>query len=139
MSVFNAYHQRLNFTFEVEKDKCINFLDTTVRWGGGNLITNWYRKPTFSGRYINFLSVLKYKINCINNLIVRAILLSDEKFHTDNIKIIKEILTNNNFLSQIINKYIKKRLHVLNNNNNYNNNNFSDGKKDNDNNKKNLI
>ena len=57
LSVFNSYHHRLKFTYEIEKDNCINFLDTTViRLNNGKLITNWFRKPTFSGRYISFLS-----------------------------------------------------------------------------------
>jgi len=65
---------------------------------------------------------MKYKINCINNLVDRAVLLSDRKFHCENLKTIKEILSNNNFPDYVINKYIKKRLYVLNNNTENNNN-----------------
>jgi len=79
VSVFNSYHPRLNFTYETETDGCINFFDTTVIRDGNRLLTNWYRKPTFSGRYVNYYSShpIKYKINTIISLVDRAILLSD--------------------------------------------------------------
>ncbi|XP_071577054.1 uncharacterized protein [Temnothorax nylanderi] len=115
LKVFNGYHPRLRFTYEIETNASLNFLDTTVIRNGNLLITNWYRKPTFSGRYINFHSnhPLKYKLNTITSLVDRAVLLSNEKFHDGNIKIIKEILNNNSFPKPIVNKHIAKRLNTL--------------------------
>lgn len=52
LNCFNSYHPRLQFTHEIEVNGQINFLDTTVIRMNNNLITNWYRKTTFSGRYI---------------------------------------------------------------------------------------
>ncbi|XP_071580435.1 uncharacterized protein [Temnothorax nylanderi] len=52
LDVFNNYHPRLRFTFEAEVDGSIPFLDTLVIRDGDRLITNWYRKPTFSGRLL---------------------------------------------------------------------------------------
>ncbi|XP_011859448.1 PREDICTED: uncharacterized protein LOC105556944 [Vollenhovia emeryi] len=108
---FNTYHPRLKFTHETEVNDSINFLDTTVQRCDG-LITNWFRKPTFSGRYVNFFSnhPLKYKVNTIANLVDRAIILSDSRFHQDNIQIVKNILTNNCFPTKLIDKHIKSRL-----------------------------
>ncbi|XP_024874672.1 uncharacterized protein LOC112456404 [Temnothorax curvispinosus] len=62
---FNNYHDRLKFTYEMESNGKLSFLDTTVIREGGSLLTNWFRKPTFSGRYINYFSnhPMKYKIN----------------------------------------------------------------------------
>jgi len=57
----------------------LNFLNTSViRTDNGKLVTNWYRKSTYSGRYINFYSSHPYqfKLNTIKSLV--AILLSDE-------------------------------------------------------------
>ncbi|XP_011883882.1 PREDICTED: uncharacterized protein LOC105571024 [Vollenhovia emeryi] len=90
----------------------INFLDTTIIRNNENLLTNWFRKPSFSGRYINFYSnhPIKYKTNIITNLVDRAILLSDERFHDSNIDTVKDILKNNCFPTHIIDKFIKKRL-----------------------------
>ncbi|XP_011862988.1 PREDICTED: uncharacterized protein LOC105559345, partial [Vollenhovia emeryi] len=112
LETFNRYHPRLRFTCETEKNMSINFLDTTIIRNNENLLTNWFRKPTFSGRYINFYSnhPIKYKTNIITNLVDRAILLSDERFHDSNIDTVKDILKNNCFPAHIIDKFIKKRL-----------------------------
>ncbi|XP_071647563.1 uncharacterized protein [Temnothorax longispinosus] len=50
LKIFNGYHPRLRFTYEIETNASLNFLDTTVIRNGNRLTTNWYRKPTFSGR-----------------------------------------------------------------------------------------
>lgn len=50
LTTFNSYHPRLKFTYEIETNGSINFLDTTVIRENNKLITNWYRKTTFSGR-----------------------------------------------------------------------------------------
>ena len=117
VSVFNNYHPRLHFTYETEIDGCINFLDTTVIRDGNKLLTNWYRKPTFSGRYINYYSShpVTYKVNTIISLVDRAILLSDDRFHDKNIQIVKSILGNNCFPRKLINKHISIRLNELKN------------------------
>lgn len=112
LDAFNNYHPRLKFTYETEIDNSINFLDVSIIKNNGRLITNWYRKPTFSGRYINYFSSHpeRYKFNIISNLTDRAILLSDTRFHASNIEIVKRILSNNSYPSSIINKYINRRL-----------------------------
>lgn len=87
LSAFNSYHHRLRFTHEIEFNASINFLDISVIRHNGKLITNWYRKNTCSGRYINFFSnhPMKYKINTIYNFVDYAILLSNSCFHHVNI------------------------------------------------------
>ena len=108
---FNSYHPRLCFTFELEANSAINFLNTTVIRYDGKLITNWFRKPTCSGRYINYHSnhPLKYKINTISNLVDHAILLSDDRFHQSNIEIVEKILHKNCFPIHVIKRQIKKK------------------------------
>jgi hypothetical protein len=79
-------------------------------------LTNWHRKPTFSGRYVNYFSnhPLRYKNNTITSLVDHAILLSDKQFHNSNIKTVKDILRNNCFPENLIDKQINKRLKELN-------------------------
>ncbi|XP_071576680.1 uncharacterized protein [Temnothorax nylanderi] len=117
LRAFNNYHPRLKFTHETEINNSIPFLDTVVIREGCHLFTDWYRKPTFSSRYINFFSnhPIQYKINTITSLIDRAILLSDNRFHAANINIVKEILLNNSFPIEIIDKRINARLKTLKN------------------------
>jgi len=77
--------------------------------------TNWYRKSTFSGRYINYFSSHPehYKNNIIANLVDQAILLSDERFYSSNLELVKTILRNNCYPADLINKKIKDRLIVI--------------------------
>jgi len=84
----------------------------------GELLTNWYRKPTYSGRCINFFSSHpeQYKFNTINNLVDQAILLSDKRFHESNLMIVKNILLNNCYPITLINKKIMERLYIINKN-----------------------
>ena len=120
LTTFNRYHQRLQFTHEIETNNRINFLDTTVIRNNGKLLTNWYLKPTSSGRYINYHSnhPFKYKVNTINNLVDHAILLSDERFHKNNLHMVKRILSNNCFPKKIIERYTYKRACFLKSQNN---------------------
>jgi hypothetical protein len=55
LSTFNSFHSSLQFTIEIGGDS-INFLDITIIKGNTFLEFDWYHKPTFSGRYLNFLS-----------------------------------------------------------------------------------
>lgn len=93
LNEFNNEEPRLQFTMEIGKNK-INFLDITLTNENSTLITNWYRKPTWSGRYLNFQSHThkKYKISTINNLVDRATKLAHPKFHLENLKIITDTL-----------------------------------------------
>lgn len=115
LSIFNSYHPRLQFTYETEQSGKLSFLDTIVIRDGNNLITDWYRKPTFSGRYINYYSnhPLKYKTNTIINLVDRAILLANERFHIHNINEVKKILINNSYPTCLIDKHIRARMKQL--------------------------
>ncbi|XP_071640871.1 uncharacterized protein [Temnothorax longispinosus] len=55
LQIFNSFHPRLQFTIEVGNSK-LNFLDTTIINNNGLIEFDWYHKPTFSGRYLNFNS-----------------------------------------------------------------------------------
>ena len=51
----NSFHERLEFTCEKENEKSINFLDMTlIRRDSGDIIFKHYKKPTHTGRIINF-------------------------------------------------------------------------------------
>lgn len=51
---------RLQCTCEMENNNWLNFLDITIIRENDKLITNWYKTPTFSGRYINYYSSHPY-------------------------------------------------------------------------------
>lgn len=56
LSVFNSFNPRLQFTIEVEVNKSLSFLEITILSENNRLFFYWYHKPTFSSRYLNFLS-----------------------------------------------------------------------------------
>ncbi|XP_026827852.1 uncharacterized protein LOC113562471 [Ooceraea biroi] len=125
LEVFNNYRTRLQFTSEIKSNGSINFLDVTITRDKNALITNWYRKPTFSGRYINQFSghPTRHNISVISGLIDRAILLSDSRFHDSNIELVKTILTNNCYPTSFINRHINNRLRSIRNSNSSDSNN----------------
>ncbi|XP_057325921.1 uncharacterized protein LOC130667978 [Microplitis mediator] len=113
LKVFNGYHNRLQFTVERESDSRINFLELTlIRNETGGIEFDWYKKPTSSGRYLNYLSHhhLMQKIGVIRNLVDKAILLSDNKYHNKNLAYVRQSLLNNNYPMKLIKTIVSKRV-----------------------------
>lgn len=106
---FNNFHEKIRFTMEIESNKSIPFLDVMViRQTDGTLRTNWYTKPTSSGRVINYFSShpMSNKIATIKNLLYRSYKLSSLEYHEANLNKIKDILNNNNYSSTLVNRII---------------------------------
>jgi hypothetical protein len=115
LMTFNSFHPRMQFTVERGGDK-INFLDITIIKNDNILIVVWYHKPTFSGRYLNFLTAhpLSQKRGTIMGMVDRAFLLSDLKFHKKNIEFIVDTLLTNDypaFIFETINSRLKSLIH----------------------------
>ncbi|KAG5344388.1 NAAT1 protein, partial [Acromyrmex heyeri] len=112
---FNSFHNRLQFTLEIENDRCLNFLEQLLKIENNKIIVDWFHKKMFSGRYLSFLSnhSTSHKINSI--LVDRATLLSHPRFHKKNIEFVINILLNNcyplSLIFNCINKRIKKIIH----------------------------
>ena len=53
----------MSFSHEVERDGKLSFLEVNVFREEGQLVTNVYRKPTFSGVYTHFESFLPATYN----------------------------------------------------------------------------
>ena len=70
----NNKHRNIKFTMEKENQGRLPFLNILIQKSDNRLETSVYRKPTFSGLGINFLSAcsFKYRINSILTLIHRA-------------------------------------------------------------------
>jgi len=111
VNIFNTYHPRLKFTVEVGGEQ-INFLDTTLIKNRNTIIYDWYHKPTFSGRYLNFYSNHPHsqKIGTIIGLVDKVITLSHPIFYQKNFDKIINILLTNGYPIETIFDNIKKRL-----------------------------
>ena len=80
LDIFNSYHEKLKFTYEIEIKNSISFLDTLLINQNNKITTNWYKKPTSSDRFINFTSKhpIQQKRAMVYNLVDRSILLSNQ-------------------------------------------------------------
>jgi len=101
---FNSYHLRLRFTMESEVNHALNFLDVTILIKNNRIVTDWFHKTTFSGRYLSFYSnhPFSHKIGTIYGLVEHAIKLSHPFFYEKNLKLCIEILLNNGYLLSLI-------------------------------------
>lgn len=104
VSCFNSIHERINFTIERSINNEISFLDINLIVKGDRIISNWYQKPTFSGRYLNYFSQHPYshKKGVIIGLIDRVVMLSDCQFLQENLSKLIIILRNNNYPLKMI-------------------------------------
>lgn len=108
LEVFNSLHERIQFTIEEENNFAVPFLDTLVIREDNVIKTDWYIKPTASGRYINFHSfhTTRMKINTINNMKNRVLRLSHPTFKLNNLKKLYDIMIKNSFPSSMLNKLL---------------------------------
>lgn len=109
LTTFNSFHSKLQFTIEIETNNSLPFLDVIlIRGNDGSIVTDWYQKPTFSERFLNFRSnhSMKQKLNIILNLKNRALTLSHPNFHSKNLEKIKSYLIKNNYPLSLIRKIL---------------------------------
>ena len=110
LDTFNSFHPKIQFTHELENNNRLNFLDILlIKNTDGSVSTDIYKKPTFSGRYLNFLSnhSTSTKIGIIKNLLHKILQLSDKKFHQKNFQQLKNDLLLNNFPLHFIQRNFK--------------------------------
>jgi hypothetical protein len=115
-NVLNNFHPQLKFTFEGEKDGKIAFLDTLVKRKDSFISIQIFRKPTHTGRYLNFNSFHhpSHIMSVADSLIRRAILISDPEYLDDELSYISKILQSNNFPIHKIQQKMNKLLNTLN-------------------------
>ena len=107
----NNIHPNIKFTTENEKNQSIPFLDILIKKKRGRLHTEMYRKPTFTGVYLNWHSLTskKYKTGLISCLLDRVYKICSEPENRDlEIKRIKSLLLKNNYPAQVLDDQIAK-------------------------------
>jgi len=87
LHTFNSFHTRLQFTIEIPETNSLNFLDITIIVNKEHLEFNWFRKPTFSGRLLNFHSChpLTHKKGVIIGLVDKIFKLSHARYQEKNL------------------------------------------------------
>ena len=109
----NNIHTNIKFTYELEENGKIPFLDVFIEKRNQSFISSVYRKKTNTGLYTNWKSFIpfKYKINIIKCLIDRSykICNSYQKIHEEFQKV-TTLLLNNGYPRGIIDRHIKTYL-----------------------------
>ena len=120
VTLFNSYHDRLSFTYEIESNNPLTCVNTNLVRYQSHLLTNWYRKKTDSGGYLNYLrkNPIYQKVAVTMTLTDYPILLVDNKFYHNNFKTLHDLLLMNNYPRQFITKHINKRILEIRNRNN---------------------
>jgi len=110
---FNTFHPRLKFTLE-NGDTSLDFLELTMINRDGKLIFDWYHKPTYSGRLLNFHSKhpMSQKRDVITSSTDKILLLSNPEFHQKNFLFLIDNLLMNDYPLDMIFYSIRKRLSV---------------------------
>lgn len=111
----NSFDPNIQFTFEEESNYEMNFLDVTViRQPNGSLKKKVYRKPTHTGRYLNYSSFHhhSHKISVIDSLLYRAFSISDAEFLEDEINHVTSDLRRNGYPLSLIQRRIEKRKEI---------------------------
>ena len=109
LRALNAYHKDLDFTTELESEGSLPFLDMRIIRNGDNILTDWYAKPTSSGRILNFRSShpMRLKINTANGLASRIFGLSSETFWEKNTTLATQLLRKNEYPARLIERIIR--------------------------------
>ncbi len=115
LRIFNSYHSRLQFTYEVEENGSLPFLDVRVIRDSNNVIFDWFRKTTWSGRMLNFNSMhpISQKRAIVLNLADRVFKICDTRFVDDNIKLVKKILIFNDYPISFFSKILENRIQMI--------------------------
>ena len=102
---------------EKDQEEKISFLDIEITRKENDFCKiNWYRKKTYSARFLNFTShhPIEQKKAIVYNLVDKGIKLLHQEFHQNNLKLIKTFLLANNYPSDFIDIHMEKRVKLLN-------------------------
>ena len=74
LEYMNSRHDKIKFTIETETENQIPFLDLLIKKIDGNIDISIYRKPSFTGLGINYISACysNFKFKAFNTLYHRA-------------------------------------------------------------------
>jgi hypothetical protein len=97
LHALNSWHKDIQFTVEKQVDNMIPYLDTQIsKLDGGKLGFTVYRKPTHTGRYLEYFSAnpTAHKKSVVSSLFHRAATLCDNQalYETEKSIILRDLL-----------------------------------------------
>ena len=113
---FSSKHPNIRFTFELENENTLPFLDVNVYRDASKFSSSVHRKMTFSGVYSNFRSFMPdtYKRGLVSTLLYRAYMISSsfQSLHKE-IENLKKVFSKNGYPSNFVDKCILKFFNKL--------------------------
>ena len=111
----NTLHSAIKFTKEIEVNNQISFLDVLIKRKDDKFITSIFRKPSFTGQYLNFQSYCsrRRKVGLIKTLFHRAHKLCSEEMFQTELNVIKDLLINNGYPNPLVEKVFKTEINRL--------------------------
>jgi len=109
-------HKNMNFSKEIESECTLSFLDISITRNDECFITSLYKKPTFSGLYLNFKSYmpLSYKKGLVLCLLFRIYsICSNWNLIHEEIKQLKCLLIRNKYPLHFMNQCIYLFLNAI--------------------------
>ena len=114
LQIINSIDAKMKFTYEVEIDGRIPFLDLLVINNEGSLEFDLYKKPTSSSRLLNFYSdhPIQHKTSIVNQMFHKVQTLCSSPYKQRNLDKVKNQLKINNYPMSFVNKvaYTKNRI-----------------------------
>lgn len=112
LSILNSLHPNLNFTYELENSGTLSFLDVLVhKTKNGPPLTSIFRKPTWTGLYLHFLSSvpIQYKRNIVQNMFNRASKLCSPQFLAAEHSLLRNTFAANGYPAHFIDRHSQPR------------------------------
>ena len=113
---FSSKHRNIKFTFELENNNILAFLDVNVYRDANKFSSTVHRKDTFSGVYSNFRSFMPetYKRGLVSTLLYRAYMISSsfQSLHKE-VENLKKIFSKNAYPTKFVDKCVLKFFNKL--------------------------
>ena len=109
--ILNSIHPNIAFTTELQSKNRLSFLDVRVDNSGPNLVTSTFRKPTHTGLYTKWNSIVprRFKINLINCLLDRCYrICSSYEIICDKFEQIKTMLLRYGYPKYVLDKCMRE-------------------------------
>ena len=109
-------HSAIKFTLEKEKNDQLPFLDVLMEKSNEGVLTSVFRKPTVTGQYFRLDSFgpTKRKINLIETLVHRALMICSKSKLQHELENISSILRNNGYPESITQITMSKKIGLFN-------------------------
>lgn len=110
LEALHSFDNNIKFTYEIEENGRLDYLDLSLYRKEGKVITNWFHKPIASNRMLNFYSnhPRSMKYNVAKSFIRKVFRMSHIDFWNENLQRIKCVLIKNNYPEKVINDLIQK-------------------------------